>query len=164
MANNKPKHSDWKRLGTAVQSARIRAGWEDMTDWVDAVGRSSRVLLGLERGETTGAVTLRRIEELLHWRPGYADVLLADPNADLAPEVTREVERGVTPPSGPRELDEYTTEELLDEISLRYSSLALELHNLGHPAIVKRQNGQDESWEPMSPADRRRAQEGGSDE
>jgi hypothetical protein len=161
VANNKPKRTDWKRLGTAVQSARLRAGWDDMADWVDAVGRSSRVLLGLERGETTGAGTLRRIEELLHWRPGYADVILTDESADLAPGLARAVEKGVAPPSGPRSLDEYTTEQLLDEVSLRYASLALELHNLSdRPVMVRRQDGPDEVWEPMSPAQRREAGSG----
>ena len=160
MSGNKPKRADWKRLGTAVQAARIRAGWEDMSDWVDAVGRTSRVLLGLERGETTGAVTLRRIEELLHWRPGYADVILTDPNADLAPDAARALEDVVAPPSTPRGLDYYTTEQLLDEVNLRYASLALELHNLGRRTMVKRQDGPDEVWEPLSPADRRRAESG----
>jgi hypothetical protein len=159
---SKPKRSDWKRLGTAIQSARVRAGWEDMSDWVDAVGRTSRVLLGLERGESTGAVTLRRIEELLKWRPGYADEILANESADLAPNVTRALERGTHPPAAARDLDEFTTEELLHEVNLRYSSLALELHNLSdRPVMVRRQDGPDEVWEPLSPAERRRAGESG---
>jgi hypothetical protein len=143
----------------AVQSARIRGGWTEIGDWADAVGRSTRILLGLERGETTGSATLRRIEDLLKWRPGYAGEILADEHADLAPNVTRALERGTGPPRPARDLDEFTTEELLDEVNLRYSSLALELHNLGHPTMTMRQEGPDEVWEPLSPAERRRADE-----
>lgn len=64
---------DWKRLGRAVKRARMRQqGYQNTQDWAAAVGRSSRIVLGLERGEPTGEETLLRIETLLGWPTDYA--------------------------------------------------------------------------------------------
>jgi len=45
----------------------MRDGFTRAADWSAYVGRSSRLLLGLERGEPTGDVTLAAIEEALGW-------------------------------------------------------------------------------------------------
>jgi hypothetical protein len=133
----------------------MRAEWKDMGAWVDAVGRSSRLLLGLERGEQVGAPTLRTIEELLGWRPGYANVILEDPNADLSPEVGRPLRRLYAPPDDARPLDEFTTDELLAELRLRFAEMAVELHTPERPTMTERQDGNDRVLEAMSPKRRR---------
>lgn len=68
---------DWARLGQAVFEARSESGLSKTTDWVAQVGRSSRILLGLERGEQTGSGTLERIEDALGWPRGSTHRLLA---------------------------------------------------------------------------------------
>lgn len=55
----------WLALGQWVHDARHQAGITDTRQWEQAVGRSSRMLLGLERGETVGAGTLKGIAEAL---------------------------------------------------------------------------------------------------
>jgi hypothetical protein len=60
----------WTQLGRAVWSARRRAGHVKTQDWADRVGRSSRMLLGLERGEPVGRETLALIEGALGWADG----------------------------------------------------------------------------------------------
>lgn len=58
----------WVRLGRTVYRARRSIpSYQRTEDWADAVGRSSRVVLGLERGEKVGKDTLMRVEELLGW-------------------------------------------------------------------------------------------------
>lgn len=64
--------ADWGRLGQAVAEARSEAGFSKTNDWAAAVGRSSRILLGLERGEPTGTGTLELIEDALGWPRGGA--------------------------------------------------------------------------------------------
>lgn len=56
---------NWKKLGKWVGVARRGAGFGELADWVAAVGRTDRVLLGLERGETVGDGTLRGIAHAL---------------------------------------------------------------------------------------------------
>lgn len=68
--------NDWERLGQWVKSHRVAAGYESMKLWADAVGRSTRQLLGLERGEPVGDTTLVKIEHLLDWPPGTAKGVL----------------------------------------------------------------------------------------
>lgn len=64
---NYPRQA-WERLGRTVYRARRSIpSYQHTEDWAGAVGRSSRVLLGLERGEKVGKDTLMRIEELLGW-------------------------------------------------------------------------------------------------
>lgn len=133
----------------------MRAEWKDMPDWVDAVGRSPRLLLGLERGEQIGQPTLRRIETLLDWIPGYANVILEDPHANLTPEVAQPLQRRGIPPEDSRPLDDFTTDELLAELRLRFAELSLELHTPQRPTMTERQNGNDTTLEAMSPTQRR---------
>lgn len=68
---------DWQRLGQAIRTARTRCGYERASDWATAVGRSGRLLLGLERGEPAGDTTLRVIEEVLRWPYRTTDQILA---------------------------------------------------------------------------------------
>jgi hypothetical protein len=67
---------DWQALGRAVYSARARAGYRDTAKWAARIGRSTRVLLGLERGEPTGGRTLLLVEEALDWPSGWTDRIL----------------------------------------------------------------------------------------
>lgn len=155
---------DWKRLGTAVLAARLRRkdlGLDNTGEWADAIGRSSRVALGLERGEPAGPKTLRVIEEVLHWPTGYCDVILSDPNADPEPDAARPLAESLEYHPEPRPLDEYTTVELLTEIENRFVDMALELNNLGHPAVTTRSEGHGTIIEAMSPATRRLLERGG---
>lgn len=55
----------WKALGAEVNTSRMQAGYTDTAKWAEAVGRSSRMLLGLERGEPVGAKTIEAIAEAL---------------------------------------------------------------------------------------------------
>ncbi len=61
---------DWQALGREVQRARMAAGMGDTKAWVRAVGRSDRILLGLERGEHVGPKTLTLVAEALGWPTG----------------------------------------------------------------------------------------------
>lgn len=70
-------HEDWQRLGRAVYEARRAAGYRQTAQWQTKVGRSSRTLLGLERGEPVGASTLEDVEDALGWPRGRAEELLA---------------------------------------------------------------------------------------
>lgn len=64
--------ADWARLGQAVYEARKEAGLGKTAEWAEKVGRSSRTLLGLERGEVTGTPTLEDVEDALAWPRGGA--------------------------------------------------------------------------------------------
>lgn len=137
---------------------RRHEGLANMANWADTIGRSTRILLGLERGEAAGAKTLRRIEEVLGWPPGYADRILSDPTVDTAPDLLPTLTEAFEPfIPDPRPLDAYTTTELLREVEDRYNELAFELHTLGRPTMTSRQedDGMTTVLEPMSPADRR---------
>jgi hypothetical protein len=68
---------DWQALGRAVYRGRVKAGFRDTALWAARIGRSTRVLLGLERGEPTGRRTLLMIEEALDWPAGWCDLILA---------------------------------------------------------------------------------------
>lgn len=158
MTRNHWTVADWKRLGLAVQGARMRQpDLRDMNEWASVVGRSPRLLQGLERGERVGAPTLRLIEEILKWRTGYAEVILSDPSADTSPDRPRAAAGNSDPlPVEARPLDEFTTDELLEEVNSRYNEIAYELHRRGVVTMTKRQEGAAEVWEPMSPAEARR--------
>lgn len=163
---NRYSRADWQRLGVAVQAARLRhkdKGWDDMPGWADAVGRSTRILLGLERGERVGAKTLREVEALLGWADGHADEILRNPAADTAPDVPRPLGGEWAPlPHEPRDLDKFTVGDLLAEIETRFAELSFELHQTGHPALttrLERVGGvTQERLEPMSPAEREAAE------
>lgn len=85
---------DWRRLGRAVHAARLRLGKADTNDWALTVGRSTRVVLGLERGEPVGRSTLTRVENALGWAPGRAwgilgEATVTESNPQPAAEGTR---------------------------------------------------------------------------
>lgn len=79
--------SAWRYLGQQIKTARKQAGYRDSKEWAEKVGRSTRILLGLERGETVGDDTLERIELALEWPVGRCEALLASrphrPDLDL---------------------------------------------------------------------------------
>lgn len=82
------KHSaeDWRRLGRRVYQARIRAGYSDTQQWATAVGRSTRMLLGLERGEAVGNGTLDLVAATLEWPDELPYTILDDlPDALAVP-------------------------------------------------------------------------------
>lgn len=81
---------NWKLFGASVHDLRMRQGYRDMRSWSDAVGRSDRVLLGLERGEPVGAKTIEAIAKALGYSEGegYLFALLAD-----GPEIQQEAVR-----------------------------------------------------------------------
>lgn len=87
-------HSAWYFLGTQIKTARKQQGMRDTKLWADKVGRSTRVLLGLERGEPVGDDTLELVELALGWPAGRCEVILAQqpnrPDLDLA--VMRQIE------------------------------------------------------------------------
>lgn len=58
------------RLGLAVSRARHAAGYADTGKWADAIKRSTRVALGVERGEQAGVNTYSAIEDALGWLRG----------------------------------------------------------------------------------------------
>lgn len=56
----------WAALGQWVHDARMQVdGLRDMEAWAAAVGRSTRQLAGLERGESVGVGTLERVADAL---------------------------------------------------------------------------------------------------
>lgn len=69
---------DWERLGRIVRRERKEQGFRDTTKWAQVVGRSSRVLLGLERGEPTGEETLELVSEALNYDSQWAALILED--------------------------------------------------------------------------------------
>lgn len=69
---------DWARLGRIVRKERKAQGFRDTKKWADAVGRSSRVLLGLERGEPTGYETLELVSEALNKDSEWCQFVLDD--------------------------------------------------------------------------------------
>jgi len=79
--------SDYRRLGRAVLRARLAAGFEDTEVWAQKVGRSTRTLLGLERGEkaSAGPKTLALVESALEWSSGTCDALLNTTAASVGP-------------------------------------------------------------------------------
>lgn len=99
-----------KRLGAEVRQARKRAGFSRTPEWADKIGRSDRVLLGLERGESVGADTYAAVAAALGWSLDRLYSILAgepgnesaDPDPglatvsddELAAEVLRRMKRG----------------------------------------------------------------------
>ena len=81
-------YSAWLYLGSQIKTARKQAGLRNSKMWADRVGRSTRVLLGLERGERVGDDTLELVETALGWTLGRCEEILAGqphrPDLDLA--------------------------------------------------------------------------------
>ncbi len=57
----------WRAFGRLVHAERMKQGYGDVVVWADRVGRSTRVIYGLERGEPIGAKTLLAVGEALGW-------------------------------------------------------------------------------------------------
>jgi hypothetical protein len=78
---------DWSRLGREVRRARKGTGFADTTKWAQAVGRSSRVVLGLERGEPTGEETLELVSLALDKDADWCRRILDRENSAVRPEL-----------------------------------------------------------------------------
>lgn len=83
---------NWKRLGRWVYDNRVRAGYTDTKEWADEVGRSTRQLLGLERGEQVGAGTIESVARALEVDPGVLFSKLAEGGLQIS--VAQEGEPG----------------------------------------------------------------------
>lgn len=112
------------RLGLAVSRARHAAGYADTGKWADAIKRSTRVALGVERGEQAGVNTYSAIEDALGWLRGTCYRILAglDPDEVLrgtvggdAQNAGRGTEDHVNAPGDTVEAG-ITNEDLLREI------------------------------------------------
>lgn len=77
---------DRERLGRAIRKARKRfTEYRDTQDWADALDRSDRVVLAMERGEKVGDDTISRAEAALGWPEDHAFRMLADPKITAPP-------------------------------------------------------------------------------
>ncbi|WP_292605903.1 hypothetical protein [Nocardioides sp. REDSEA-S30_B4] len=63
MKTYSPEH--WRALGSWVAGARVQAGYSDTKKWAATVGRSTRQVLGLERGEAVGPKTIEAVAQAL---------------------------------------------------------------------------------------------------
>lgn len=73
-----------ERLGMFITRARLAAGYGDTGKWADAIGRSTRVALGVERGESAGVNTYTAIENALGWLEGTCYRILGGMDLDEA--------------------------------------------------------------------------------
>ena len=112
---NRYSRSDWQRLGDIVSAARRADGFSDTQQWCEIVGRSDRMLLGLERGEPVGKGTLRLIEDALDWPAGHATRVLAG-EALAGPARVATV--------APSSIREASDEQLVEELRRRLAAAA----------------------------------------
>jgi transcriptional regulator with XRE-family HTH domain len=83
--------SDWKRLGAAVISERVRRGHRTLSAFARAAGLSRTTLDSIENGRKDGysPTTIAALEHALGWRVGSVDRVLRgleplpDEDADL---------------------------------------------------------------------------------
>ncbi len=85
---------NWKRLGEWVGDQRRQAGYTATTTWAAKVGRSSRVVLGLERGEPAGDKTIRAVATALglDTRPFYRILAGDNPWPETRADLLAELE------------------------------------------------------------------------
>lgn len=110
---------DWERLGRAVKRSRMNSPELSSTKiWAARIGRSSRTLLGLERGEPVGDATLFRIENELNWPEGYSwKILDGSAIREEAPSMA-----WIDEPEH-IDLEQVSTAELLGEVARRVGIL-----------------------------------------
>lgn len=119
----------WQRLGRWVHDTRLQAGLSDMDEWARVVGRSTRQLRGLERGEPVGPKTIELVAEALGVEAWYLFGVLAEDEvpsgvnlssvqvARMRRRYEDETGLGVQPPAvGIRQYDD---RDLLDELARR---------------------------------------------
>lgn len=70
---------NWRHLGRWIHDARIQGGTVDMNEWAERVGRSTRQLRGLERGESVGPKTIEAVANALGIEPWYLFAILVNP-------------------------------------------------------------------------------------
>ena len=109
MADYPAEH--WAALGRLVYTTRSEL-YPDTKRWASVVGRSSRMLLGLERGEPVGRGTLTKVAKALGWPQQFIWDYLEDPTATPPQQHTPEAnERRILDISG---LDAVDQERLVD--------------------------------------------------
>lgn len=145
---------NWKRLGEWLHDARMESPeYRDVEKFSKAIGRSSRQVRGLERGEQVGVGTLEAYAQGLGISSWYVFARLADPEtpggAHLDPRQVRALKEAYTAETGRSTESVYpllaniTDDELLDEVrrrmtrrarDVRSSVEADELHDTPDPA------------------------------
>lgn len=102
-----------KQLGRVVNRARMAAGFADTEKWAERIQRSTRVALGVERGEAAGRKTYAAIEEALGWHPGACYEILdgVEPAQAVSPDVGGVTNTPLGYVSGPGELAEGGADE-----------------------------------------------------
>jgi transcriptional regulator with XRE-family HTH domain len=151
---------NWKALGEWVADARAQSGLSDTKAWATAVGRSSRMLLGLERGEPVGPKTIEAVGQALGVEPWALFGILSDPSATstgpgLSPSRVRDLksayerETGLPVAAASVGLQDYTNVELLREVGRRMDVRAAELSEASdrHLSAVAR-TGEPEPEDP----------------
>ena len=82
---------NWKALGRWLHDARMEyLEYREMRRFADVVGRSTRQLQGLERGEPVGVKTLEAVSAALGIASWYVLGRLADPALESGGLLTRE--------------------------------------------------------------------------
>ncbi|MCF6376938.1 hypothetical protein L2K70_04920 [Nocardioides KLBMP 9356] len=127
-------HEHWVALGDWIAHARKQAGYTDTKRWAAAVGRSDRVVLGLERGEPQGAKTIEAVSEALgvsNWAlfeildkgSSSPDFVAKSPDEIQAIRARYESETGLEADAAGADLFAmFSDEELLDEIRRRLAT------------------------------------------
>lgn len=127
---------NWKALGDWVSLARHQTNYSDTQAWAKAVGRSTRILLGLERGESVGAKTIEAIAEVLgvaNWSVFGILESGSSANVDWTPEAVErartiyEAETGLEADAGQDSslLTYIPDDELLAELGRRLATRTL---------------------------------------
>lgn len=130
MKKHTPEH--WRILGRYIQRQRLHIE-PDMREWAAKIGRSTRVLQGLERGEPQGMNTVTLVAVAL----------------DVHPEVLFGIlETGKTPGGQATVPTEHDTAELLTQVLAEMRALRADRDDLA--AVLREIN--------ISPEDRERLQ------
>lgn len=123
---------DRKRLGRFIGRARRAAGYTDTEKWASLIKRSTRVALGLERGESAGRKTYEAVETVLGWNPGACYEILegVEPERAIDPTVggpTQDASGDYVSSPGPRVDGGASDSAVLDAIrQMREDVLAME--------------------------------------
>lgn len=122
---------NWKALGRWIYEARMQGPDDrDMDEWSKKVGRSTRALRGLERGEPVGPKTLELVADALGLEQWYLFGRLADPQAPsgvaLRPRDVDRMKRVQAEDSVSPVLADISDHELVNELSRRLARATAE--------------------------------------
>lgn len=120
---------NWKALGRWIYEARMQGPDDrDMDEWAKRVGRSTRQLRGLERGEPVGAKTLELVADALGIEQWYLFGRLADPDAPngvfLRPSDIEQMKESHAADAGRAPISALTDQQLIDELSRRLALIS----------------------------------------